>query len=204
MPTTTIVLLVVLVALAVAAATLIMRARRAKRREQLQERFGPEYERAVEEHGDRRAAETHLADTAYRRDSLDVRALEPAERQRYAEQWTGVQAAFVDEPAGATRDADRLVQAVMRDRGYPVDDFETRADMVAADHPDVVEHYRAAHAVGSRSEAANTEELRQAFVHYRVLFQVLLDEGREAGRHAERPDEVDLRATERTEHTRPA
>jgi hypothetical protein len=203
MTTTTVVLLVVLVVLALAAAALILKARRAKQREELQQRFGPEYERAVEERGDRRAAEKHLADTAYRRDTFDVRALEPAERERYAEQWSGVQAAFVDEPAAATRDADRLVQAVMRDRGYPVDDFETRADMVAVDHPDVVEHYRAAHAVGARSKAANTEELRQAFVHYRALFEVLLDDGRDAGRHAERPAEVDLRDAERTEHTRP-
>lgn len=203
MNTTTIVLLVVLVVLALVAAAVILKAQRAKRREQLQERFGPEYERAVEQHGDRRAAEKHLADTAYRRDTLDVRALEPGERARYAERWTGVQAAFVDEPATATQDADRLVQAVMRDRGYPVDDFETRSDLLAADHPQVVEHYRAAHAVGSRSGAADTEELRQAFVHYRALFEVLLDEGRDRDRSPERPDEVDLRAAGRTEHTRP-
>jgi hypothetical protein len=191
MSTMTIVLLAVLVALAVLAVALITKARRAKRREELQDRFGPEYDRAVDEHGDRRSAEKHLADTAYRRDSLDVRALDPAERSRYAEQWSGVQAAFVDEPAAATRDADRLVQSVMRDRGYPVDDFETRADMVAADHPEVVDHYRAAHAVADRSRAANTEELRQAFVHYRALFEVLLAD-----------DVVDLREAERTEHTR--
>jgi hypothetical protein len=191
MSTMTIVLLVVLAALAVLVVALVAKARRARRRQELQERFGPEYDRRVEEHGDRRAAEKHLADTAYRRDSLDVRALEPAERARYAEQWSGVQAAFVDEPAAATRDADRLVQSVMRDRGYPVDDFETRADMVAADHPEVVDHYRAAHSVADRSRAANTEELRQAFVHYRALFEVLLAD-----------DVVDLRDAERTEHTR--
>jgi hypothetical protein len=199
MNTTGIVLLVVLVVLALAAAALVARARRAKQREHLQDRFGPEYERAVEEHGDRRAAEKHLADTAHRRDTLDIRALEPAERRRYVEQWIDVQAAFVDRPAGATRDADRLVQAVMRDRGYPVDDFETRADMVAADHPEVVTHYRAGHAVASRDEAAGTEELRQAFVHYRALFEVLLEEGRDPGRPADRSDQVDLRAAERTE-----
>jgi hypothetical protein len=202
MSTTTIVLLVVLLVLALLAVALIMKARRAKRRLELQERFGQEYERAVEAHGGRRAAEKHLADAAYRRDTVEVRELEPAERERYAGEWTAVQAAFVDAPAAATRDADRLVQSVMRDRGYPVDDFETRADMVAADHPEVVEHYRAAHAVGSRSGAADTEELRQAFVHYRALFEVLLDEGRTAGRHADRPDAVDLRAAEQTEEPR--
>ncbi len=181
-----------------------MRARQAKRRENLQERFGPEYDRKVEEHGDRRAAERRLADAAYRRDTADVRALEPAERERYAAQWTGVQSAFVDEPAAATRDADRLVQAVMRDRGYPVDDFDTRADMLAADHPEVVQHYRAAHGVGSSSDTADTESLRVAFVHYRELFAVLLDDGSGSPRDDGAPDTVDVRPAERTERTRPA
>jgi hypothetical protein len=175
--TTAIIIIVVLLILAVIAAALMMRTRQQKRREGLQERFGPEYDRAVETHGDRKAAEKRLADAADRRDKVEIRALDPGERERYSRQWTDVQAAFVDEPGAATRDADRLVQSVMRDRGYPVDDFATRAEMLATDHPEVVEHYREAHAVGSRTESADTESLRQAFVHYRALFALLLDEG---------------------------
>jgi hypothetical protein len=123
--TTAIIIIVVLLILAVIAAALMMRTRQQKRREGLQERFGPEYDRAVETHGDRKAAEKRLADAADRRDKVEIRALDPGERERYSRQWTDVQAAFVDEPGAATRDADRLVQSVMRDRGYPVDDFAT-------------------------------------------------------------------------------
>jgi len=174
---TTAIIVIVLLILAAAAAVVWMRARQAKRSEGLQQRFGPEYDRAVEAHGDQKAAEKRLAEAAARRDRVEIRTLEPAERERYAQQWTGVQADFVDEPGTATRDADRLVQSVMRDRGYPVDDFATRAEMLATDHPEVVEHYRAAHAVGSQHESADTESLRQAFVHYRALFDLLLHDG---------------------------
>ena len=203
---TTAVIVIVLLILAAAAVVVMMRARQAKRSEGLQERFGPEYDRAVESHGDRKSAEKRLADAADRRDQVDIRALEPAERARYSQQWTGVQAAFVDEPGTATRDADRLVQDVMRDRGYPVDDFATRAEMLATDHPEVVEHYRAAHAVGSRHESADTESLRQAFVHYRALFELLLDDGQ--GSRTGDPDRTDRtdgmdRTTPATDDSRP-
>ena len=172
-----VVLVVVLVLAAVAAAVLVMR--RQRERDALRERFGQEYDRAVDEHGDRRTAEKKLADVAEQHDKLTVRELAPAERDRYTRLWMEVQAAFVDDPVAATRDADRLVEAVMRDRGYPVEDFETQAHMIAVDHPDVVSHYRAAHAVGLRSDEASTEELRQAFVHYRELFEEMLSEPRE-------------------------
>ena len=208
---TTAIIIIVLLLLAGAAVAVWMRTREAKRREGLQDRFGPEYDRAVEEHGDRKTAERQLAETASRRDSIEVRPLDPAERDRYSAQWTQVQADFVDSPTSATRDADRLVQSVMRDRGYPVDDFETRSQMLSADHPEVVEHYRAAHAVGSRQDPVDTEELRQAFVHYRALFELLLDEGRDriggdagtvpAADRAEAPatQGTEAPATERTE-----
>jgi hypothetical protein len=173
-----------------------------KRTAELQDRFGPEYDRAVDQHGDRKTAEKQLADTASRRDSIEVRPLQPAERERYSAEWTQVQADFVDSPTAATREADRLVQSVMRDRGYPVDDFETRSQMLAADHPEVVEHYRAAHAVGSRQDPVDTEELRQAFVHYRALFELLLDEGRDRmGDHTgtvPTPDRTDAMPADRT------
>lgn len=172
------VILLVLVVLAIVAVAMIMSAKRRRRTEDLQGRFGPEYDRAVDAHGDQKSAESHLADVAERRDELDVRDLSEAESEAYGRQWTAVQATFVDDPAGAVGDADRLVGEVMRERGYPVDDFDTKSDMVAADHPEIAEHYRRAHAVGSRVDDHGTEDQRQAFVHYRALFDELLSGGR--------------------------
>ena len=180
-----VILVVALVVLAVLVGVALVagKRKREQRSATLQDRFGPEYDRAVADHGDRRTAEQRLADVADRRDKAEIRDLTPAERDHYTRQWMEVQAAFVDAPAAATRDADRLVSAIMRDRGYPVDDFDSddlqgRAGLVAVDHPQVVEHYRAAHAVGSRTEEVGTEDLRQAFVHYRALFDEMLSEGR--------------------------
>jgi hypothetical protein len=150
---------------------------RRRRRAQLQQRFGPEYDRAVEAHGER-DAEHHLSNVASRRDRLEIRPLEPAARETYTRRWEAVQSEFVDQPGPALDKADRLITDVMRDRGYPVEDFNERADLVAADHPQVVEHYRAAHAIRSaprgQAEAPGTEDLRQAFVHYRSLFNELV------------------------------
>ena len=167
--------LVALVVLAVVAGV-VWSALQARRRAALQQRFGPEYDREVDRAGDRRAAEAHLAEVADRRDRLEIRDLAPEAKARYDAQWQSVQARFVDEPGQAVADADGLVTAVMRDRGYPVEDFRERASMVAADHPDVVEHYRAAHDAHARhmqSGQADTEDLRQAFVHYRALYGAL-------------------------------
>ncbi len=169
-----IVVLAVIVLAVVGALVLVMNRRR--QRAGLQERFGPEYDRAVDDHDDRREAEKELADAADRRDALEIRDLSTAERDKYAQQWMEVQAAFVDDPGAATRDADRLIGAAMRDRGYPVEDFESRASMVAADNPELVEHYRSAHEIGIRTDEASTEELRRAFVHYRALFEHMLSE----------------------------
>ena len=164
------------VVLAVLAAWLAARRRRTGR---LQEQFGPEYERTVEESGARRRAEAELEERRERRAALDVRPLAPAARDRYLERWRVVQERFIDDPGGAVSDADHLVNQVMRERGYPVeDDFERRAADVSVDHPHLVENYRAAYAVAganARGEAS-TEELRQAVVHYRSLFDELLGE----------------------------
>jgi hypothetical protein len=155
---------------------------RRRSRANLQERFGPEYHREVEARGSERDAERHLRDVANRRDKLDIRQLDAAARDRYTQRWQAVQTDFVDQPGRALDEADRLVTDVMQDRGYPVHNFSERAELVAADHPQVVEHYRAAHAARQRhtpsdddtSDGADTEELRQAFVHYRALFEELV------------------------------
>jgi hypothetical protein len=161
---------------------LVVMALRWRSRTKLQERFGPEYEREVAARGSERDATRHLRDVADRRDQLDIRRLDPAARDRYTRRWEAVQSEFVDRPGPALDDADRLITDVMRDRGYPVEDFGERAELVAADHPQVVEHYRAAHSARQRHRqghdgqagAVDTEELRQAFVHYRALFDELV------------------------------
>jgi hypothetical protein len=195
---TGIVILLVLVVLVAVAVAMITAAKRRKRSEQLQGRFGPEYDRAVDQHGNRKAAESRLSEVAQRRDALELRDLSAGDRASFGDRWSLVQTVFVDDPAGAVRDADHLVAEVMGKRGYPVENFETKVDMVAADHPEVVEHYRAAHAIAAQQDAT-TEDQRQAFVHYRILFAELLHDG-EHGRHAD-SDDIDLTARDRSTTT---
>jgi len=174
----TVAVIVLVVILVAALAAVLFAVSRNRRRAKLQERFGPEYDRAISETGNRREAEQHLAAVADKRDKLEIRDLEPRQRAQFVEQWELVQARFVDEPAAAVDGAELLITTVMHERGYPVEDFEERVDLVAADHADVVEHYRAAHASHERhrlSGDTDTEDLRQAFVHYRSLFDSLVD-----------------------------
>jgi hypothetical protein len=176
--------IVIVVAAAIVVLLVIVAAVRARRTRRLREGFGPEYDRAVESTGDRSAAEQELQERRERREQLDIRELSPGARERYVEEWRTVQGRFVDDPGGAVGDADRLVQDVMGERGYPTDDFDQRAADVSVDHPHVVEHYRAAHAVWAANERgdATTEDLRQSLVHYRALFDELL-----GGRSADEP-----------------
>jgi hypothetical protein len=165
---------VILVALAVIVALSI---NRRKRTERLKKHFGPEYERAVDEAGEQGAAEKDLVARQRKRQKLDIVALAPESRARYAESWRAVQIAFVDNPSISVGDADRLVTQVMRERGYPIDDFDQRVADISVDHPDVVEHYRAAHVIHLAQEQGDigTEAQREAFVHYRALFEKLLE-----------------------------
>jgi hypothetical protein len=148
-----------------------------KRTERLKERFGPEYERTVGEAGEQSAAEDELAARERKRDKLDIVPLSPGAREKYADSWRTVQTAFVDNPSSAVGDADRLVTQVMRDRGYPIDDFDQRAADISVDHPKVVENYRTAHSIYLLQEEGDvgTEDQREAFVHYRALFEKLLE-----------------------------
>jgi FtsZ-interacting cell division protein ZipA len=152
-------------------------ASRKRRTSHLREGFGPEYDRTVEETGSRRRAESELTDREKRREELDIRPLAPGARDRFADRLRTVQERFVDDPNGAVRDAHTLVIEVMRERGYPTDDFEQRAADVSVDHPHVVENYRSAYDISRRAEngEADTEEQRQAMVHYRALFDELLE-----------------------------
>ena len=183
-------ILIVVVAALVLVALLGVAAAAARRRRSaaVRERFGPEYDRTVERAGRPRAAEAELTERERQRQRLDIVPLQPEARDRYLESWRAVQTRFVDNPSGAVSEADRLVTDVMRDRGYPIDDFEHRAADISVDHPSLVENFRAAHEIYLRSERgqASTEDLRQAFVHYRSLFDELLEtreaSAQEAGR----------------------
>ena len=166
------------VVVVVAVAVIVARSvNRRKRTERLKNHFGPEYERAVGEAGDQRAGEKELVARERKRQKLDIVALAPEAHAKYAEHWRTVQTAFVDNPSRAVGDADRLVTQVMRERGYPVDDFDQRAADISVDHPNVVEHYRAAHILHLAQEQGDigTEAQREAFVHYRALFEKLLE-----------------------------
>ena len=149
-----------------------------QRRKGLRDRFGPEYDRTVAERGGRMKAESELAARQKRREKLDIRPLDPASRQRYQSQWQSAQARFVDEPRGSVSQADELLGQVMSARGYPVADFDQRSADLSVDHPIVVQNYRAAHDVAVRHERgqASTEDLRQAMIHYRELFEDLAGE----------------------------
>jgi hypothetical protein len=148
-----------------------------KRTERLKKHSGPEYERAVGDAGDQRAAEEELVARERKRQKLEIVALSPEAHARYAEHWRTVQTAFVDSPSRAVGDADRLVTLVMRERGYAIDDFDQRASDISVDHPNIVEHYRAAHTLHLVQEQGDigTEAQREAFVHYRALFEKLLE-----------------------------
>jgi hypothetical protein len=169
---------IVIVVAALAALALALWAVTARRRrERLRGRFGPEYDRAVTEHESRREAEAELARREEKRARLDIVPLAQESRERYRRSWEELQNRFVDEPSGTLAEADRLVTEVMRERGYPMDEFDQRVADISVDHPDVVEHYRAARAIhdASRDGDASTEDLRQAVVHYRALFAELLE-----------------------------
>jgi hypothetical protein len=175
------ILIAAMVIVVVIAGVLVMAmpASRRKRTERLKQKFGPEYERTVSEAGEQQAAEKELVAREHKRDKLDIHPLTAGAREGYAHRWRTVQTAFVDHPSSAVGDADRLVTEVMRERGYPVDDFDQRAADISVDHPTVVENYRAAHAIhlAHQHGEVGTEKQRQAFVHYRALFDKLLDTG---------------------------
>jgi hypothetical protein len=168
-------LAVVVVLVIVVAIALYVRRRR-NTTTGLKNRFGPEYDRAVKQHGSERKAEAKLADRETRVDKLKIRDLDVTERERYLAQWQAVQSRFVDYPKGAVTEADELVSSLMQTRGYPVADFDQRAADISVDHPRVVENYRSAHNIALRlgKGEASTEELRTAMIHYRSLFDELV------------------------------
>jgi hypothetical protein len=164
------------VVVVIVVALVAMAMRRKRRRTQLQGRFGSEYGRTVDDAGSRRTAERELREREAKVDELDLRPLSEASRQRYSQQWTDMQSTFVDRPQVAVADADRLITDLMRERGYPVDDFDTRSELVSVDHPEVVQNYRNAHTIAVRTieGRTSTEDMRQAVISYRALFEEML------------------------------
>jgi hypothetical protein len=150
-----------------------------KQSHSLQQRFGPEYGRTVGELGSRTKAESELKAREKRVEHLNIVLLSPADAVRFSQAWKVLQGRFVDNPKGVVVQADQLVREVMEKRGYPMGDFDRRAADISVDHPAVVDHYRAAQAIAVREERgeADTEELRKAVVHYRALFDELLEVG---------------------------
>jgi hypothetical protein len=168
---------------------------RRQRTEQLRERYGPEYSRAVSEVGSQGRAEEELLKRQERVEHLEIRPLMAEQRELFAQQWRSVQAKFVDDPGGSVSRADRLVEEVMKTRGYPVSGFEQRTADLSVHHSRVVDNYRAARDIAERHRrnAATTEDLRKAMVYYRELFQDLLEDKEHAPERAvERPVERDI------------
>jgi hypothetical protein len=166
--------------------------------ERLRTDFGPEYDRAVEEYGGRKEAETQLKERKERVERLKLRTLSKDERGRFSTQWSETQAQFVDDPPASIRNAQQLIDAAMRARGFPLNDFDRRADDISVEHPTVVENYRSAKAIADRNDRgeADTEDLRQAMVHYRSLFVELTNTPGDVptmSRPEREPSKVDMR-----------
>lgn len=177
---TTIIAVIVIIAIVIIA-VLVYTGYRRRQTSHLKDQFGPEYDRAVDQYGSERKAQPVLMEREERVKKLDIQPLDEGQRQSFAGEWQTVQSNFVNDPSGAIGDADRLIGRVMEARGYPVGDFEQRAADISVEHPSVVEHYRAAHDVARQNVDGNasTEDMRQAMVHYRALFEDLL--GTEVG-----------------------
>jgi hypothetical protein len=173
-PKAVIALMILIAVIVIAAIIAFFRARRSRL---LKERFGPEYDRTVRYRGNASKAEADLLHREKRVHSFPIKALAPAAREQFAEEWSAAQRRFVDDPALAVTEADSLVNRVMMARGYPMADFEQRAADVSVTYPDVVQNYRSARAIVVRHARgeAGTEDLRQAMVHYRSLLVELLD-----------------------------
>jgi hypothetical protein len=166
------VVLVVVVAIAVG---IYLQHRKAKTAG-LRNRFGSEYDRAIQEHGSSQKAEAKLAGRETRLDTLKIRELGATERERFVTEWQGVQSRFVDHPKAAVTEADELIAALLEARGYPKDTFEQRAADVSVSHPRVMKDYRVAHAIAARpyQAEASTEELRTAMIQFRAIFEELV------------------------------
>jgi len=178
MSSNSVILIVLVIALLAAAIIAGASYYRRQRTRHLRDQFGPEYARLAEETGSRHATERTLLEREKRAETFNIRPLDAEDRSRFIARWQTVQAEFVDNPKGSLSHADDLLGEVMAARGYPVADFEQRTADLSVDHPLIVQHYHAAHhvALAHRREEAGTEDLRQAMIHYRAMFDELVSE----------------------------
>jgi hypothetical protein len=168
---TAVILIVVVLAVLIVGFALYRRERSRK----LRAHFGPEYERTLHQYGSETKAEEALASRQRRMEKIQIRPLTEHQRDQFADQWHGIQSRFVDDPSESIREADRLVMDVMAARGYPMADFDRRAEDISVDHPHVVSNYRKAHDIALKNGQASTENLREGLVCYRRLFDELLE-----------------------------
>ncbi|MBS4059978.1 MAG: hypothetical protein KG029_06230 [Bacteroidetes bacterium] len=177
MDTTYVITIAVVLVILIVGVILAPRFIRSNRSKEIQEKFGPEYDHTVEALGDKNKALTELEERQKHVNSLNIHPLSDIEHERYTADWAAVQSKFVDEPGQAIEAADRLIMEVMQVRAYPVSDFEQRAADISVSYPNLVSNYRAARAIALKNEQgqANTEELRQAMIYYRSLFDELLE-----------------------------
>ncbi|MFC7425056.1 hypothetical protein [Nocardia tengchongensis] len=176
-PVSTVSWTIIALAVAMLIAVAIQFLRPMLRRRRLRDRFGPEYDRVVEESGGRRAGERELTGREHRHADLHLRELAPDRQEHYRTRWAEVQQQFVDDPADATRAADQLVTTIMAERGYPIENYDQRLADLSVEHSTTLGHYRAAHHIATRptGTVVSTEDRRTALVHYRALFRDLLD-----------------------------
>jgi len=169
----------IIVAIVIVVALIAWAATRKRHTDELRDRFGPEYDRALSRDGGRRDAESELRERVERHEALNIQPLAPDAADRYRQEWRDVQARFVDAPDESLRRADGLITEVMQRRGYPMSDFEQRSADLSVDHAQTVQDYRAAHAISAQAARgqASTEDQRQAMVHYRALFDDMLESG---------------------------
>lgn len=191
------------VAVVVVLAVALWQALARRRTGRLQEQFGPEYERTLTTADSKRDAEAELQAREERRQQFEIRPLTQAARDRYVQTWQNVQSQFVDDPRGAVAGADSLIQSVMAERGYPVDDFDQRAADISVDHPQVVENYREGHRLAQASAGGSdsTEDLRQAMRHYRALFDDLVEPPADEPTTRDRSDREEVGPRQSTERT---
>ena len=168
--------LLILIAVAVVVVAIGIFAYRRWGTRRLQSRFGAEYVRAIDTHDNQNQAESDLREREKRAKQLQIRPVAPTDRARFVDSWRGIQARFVDDPGTAVTQADTLLGEVMTVRGYPVGDYEQRSADVSVDHPDMVQHYHVAHAIAVKREngQADTEDLRNAMISYRAIFDDLV------------------------------
>lgn len=177
MSTLVVIIIVIVVVVAVVLGALLVR--RESQRKHLREKFGPEYDRVLEENESPREADRELASREKRIAGLDIKPLSPEVREQYTQQWSMIQAQFVDRPAPAVAEADRVLVALMAERGYPTEGYEQQLSDLSVHHSRTLEHYRAAHETmqGHQEAEKSTEDLRDAMVRYRTVFEDLLTEG---------------------------